>query len=390
MSDIKIVPVTTKKGLRAFIQFYYDLYKGNKFAVPFLRLDEWNTLSKDKNPAFEFCDAQYFLAIDYSVPKVVGRVAAIINHRANEQWNKKQVRFGWLDFIDDMEVSCKLLDAVADWGREHKMEEMVGPLGFTDMDREGMLIEGFHEKSTMYVNYNYPYYPQHIEGFNLLKKDNDWLEYRIKVPEVTPPKFAKTAEMIEKRYNLHVRKFTKNELVKQGMGREVFHIVNETYKDLYDFQQLTENQIDGYVDSYIKIADTNLITGVVDGNDNNRLIGFGVSFPSLTDALQKIGNGKLLPWGWWQIVKALKLHKTDTVDLVLIGVLPEYRSKGANALILPTSSSNITTTASNGQRRCLRWKPTRAYRASGSIWRACSIAAAAATNRNYKLNFSMC
>lgn len=170
MSDIKIVPVTTKKGLRAFIQFYYDLYKGNKFAVPFLRLDEWNTLSKDKNPAFEFCDAQYFLAIDYSVPKVVGRVAAIINHRANEQWNKKQVRFGWLDFIDDMEVSCKLLDAVADWGREHKMEEMVGPLGFTDMDREGMLIEGFHEKSTMYVNYNYPYYPQHIEGFNLLKK----------------------------------------------------------------------------------------------------------------------------------------------------------------------------------------------------------------------------
>lgn len=389
MSDIKIVPVTTKKGLRAFIQFYYDLYKGNKFAVPFLRLDEWNTLSKDKNPAFEFCDAQYFLAIDYSVPKVVGRVAAIINHRANEQWNKKQVRFGWLDFIDDMEVSCKLLDAVADWGREHKMEEMVGPLGFTDMDREGMLIEGFHEKSTMYVNYNYPYYPQHIEGFNLLKKDNDWVEYRIKVPEVTPPKFAKTAEMIEKRYNLHVRKFTKNELVKQGMGREVFHIVNETYKDLYDFQQLTEKQIDGYVDSYIKIADTNLITGVVDGNDNNRLIGFGVSFPSLTDALQKIGNGKLLPWGWWQIVKALKLHKTDTVDLVLIGVLPEYRSKGANALILPTSSSNITATASSGQRRCRRWKPTRAYKASGSIWRACSIAAAAATNRNYKLNFSM-
>ena len=196
-----------------------------------------------------------------------------------------------------------------------------------------MLIEGFHEKSTMYVNYNYPYYPQHIEGFNLLKKDNDWVEYRIKVPEVTPPKFAKTAEMIEKRYNLHVRKFTKHELVKKGMGKEVFHIVNETYKDLYDFQQLTENQIDGYVDSYIKIADTNLITGVVDGNDNNRLIGFGVSFPSLTDALQKIGNGKLMPWGWWQILKALKLHKTDTVDLVLIGVLPEYRSKGANALI---------------------------------------------------------
>ena len=333
MSEITIAPVTTKKGLRQFIQFYYDLYDGNKFSVPYLRFDEWNTLSKDKNPAFDFCEAQYFLAIDYSIPKVLGRIAGIINHRANEQWGKKQVRFGWFDFVDNTEVSGKLIEAVAKWGMQHGMDEMAGPLGFTDMDREGMLVEGFHEKSTMYVNYNYAYYPMHIEGMGLMQKDNDWLEYRIKVPEVTPAKFAKTAELIESRYNLHVHKFTKHELIKQGMGRKVFEIVNETYKDLYDYQQLTDRQIQQYVDSYIKIADMNLITGVVDGNDGNRLIGFGISFPSLTDTLQRIKTGKLMPWGWLRLLKTLKWHDTDTVDLVLIGVLPEYRKKGANALI---------------------------------------------------------
>lgn len=332
MSNIRIIPVTTRKGLRAFVNFYYELYKGNKFAVPFLRFDEMNTFSKRKNPAFEFCEAQYFLAVDGEA-RIVGRVAAIINRRANEQWNKKQVRFGWFDFVDDLEVSQALLNAVEAWGRTKGMTECVGPLGFTDMDREGLLIEGFHHKSTMYINYNYPYYKNHMEAMSFYEKDNDWLEYRIKVPEETPVKFARTAEMIEKRYNLHVHKFTSRELVKGGMGREVFHIVNETYKDLYDFQQLTDSQIDKYVNDYIKKADLNLVTGVVDGNDGNRLIGFGVSFPSFTDALQKIGNGKLLPWGWLKILKVLKFHATDTVDLLLIGVLPEYRAKGANALI---------------------------------------------------------
>lgn len=332
MSSIRIIPVSTKKGLRAFIRFYYELYKGNKYAVPFLRLDEWNTLSPKKNPAFKFCEAQYFLAVD-SEARIVGRVAAIINHRANQQWGKKQVRFGWFDFIDDLQVSQALLMAVETWGRQRGMKEVVGPLGFTDMDREGLLIEGFQYPATMYVNYNFPYYKTHMEGFPTYSKDNDWLEYRVKVPEVTPPKFAKTAEMIEKRYNLHARKFTSHELVKEGMGREIFHILNETYKDLYDFQQLTEDQVDQYIDSYIKKADLNLVTGVVDGNDHDKLVGFGISFPSFTAALQKIGNGKLFPFGWIKILNVLKHHKTDTVDLLLIGVLPEYRLKGANALI---------------------------------------------------------
>lgn len=233
--EIRIIPITTKKGLKTFIQFHYDLYRDHKFAIPFLRFDEMNTLDPKKNPAFEFCEAQYFLAVD-SEARIIGRIAAIINHRANEEWNKKQVRFGWFDFVDNVAVSCALLRAVENWGKSRGMNECVGPLGFTDMDREGLLIEGFDRKSTMYINYNYPYYKTHLESYSLYEKDNDWLEYRIRIPEVTPAKFAKSAQMIESRYNLQVHKFTRRELTSGGMGRKVFEIVNEAYKNLYDFQ----------------------------------------------------------------------------------------------------------------------------------------------------------
>ena len=347
-SKIDIRQVKTKKDLDLFIDFYYDLYRNSEYAVPFMRFDEVGTLRKDKNPSFEFCDAEYFLA--YRDSKVVGRVAAIINHRANEQWQKKQVRFGWFDFVDDMSVSQALLQAVEEYGRQHGMTEIVGPLGFTDMDREGMMIEGFNRLATAYVIYNYPYYPRHIEAIGGYEKDNDWMEYRIKVPEITPEKFAKTAQMIERRYNLHVHKFTSKELLRQGMGRKVFEILNETYKDLYDFQKLSGRQIDQLVNDYIKKADLNLVTAIVDKNyaDNDacndvdaneiktlrgKMVGFGISFPSFAKALQKTKNGKLFPFGWWHLLKILKWHKTDTVDLLLIGVLPEYRTKGANALI---------------------------------------------------------
>lgn len=331
MSAIEIRKVENKVDLRRFIQFYYDLYRDSPYAVPFLRFDEWKTLSPGKNPSFEFCEAQYFLALRDG--KVVGRVAAIINHRANEQWGKKQVRFGWFDFIDDLEVSKALLHAVEAYGKEHGMTEIAGPLGFTDMDREGMMIEGFDRLATMYVYYNYDYYPRHIAALGGYEKDNDWMEYRVKVPEVTPPKFAKTAEMIERRYNLHVHKFTSDELLNQGMGRRVFEILNATYAELYDFQQLSEKQIDQLVNDYIKKADLNLVTAVVDGNDHDKMVGFGISFPSFSRALQKTRDGSLWPFGWWHLLKILKWHKTDTVDLLLIGVLPEYRTKGANALI---------------------------------------------------------
>lgn len=325
---IDIQEVTNDNQLEQFIQFYYDLYRGNRCAVPFLYADEKATLSRSKNPSFECCDAAYFLALKDG--HVVGRIAAIINRRANERWNRRQVRFGWFDFIDDLEVSTALLRAAEDWGRKRGMTEIAGPLGFIDTDREGMLIDGFDELATMYVNYNYPYYPRHMEQIGGFEKDNDYVELKVRVPEVVPAKFAKITEMVRRRYGLRVHKFTRNELIRQGMGRQVFDLLNATYKDLYGFSQLSDSQIDKLVNDYIKIADLNLVTAIMDGD---HMVGFGITFPSFSRALQKTRDGRFLPFGWWHLLKILKWHRTDTVDLLLIGVLPEYRGKGANALI---------------------------------------------------------
>ena len=325
---VEIKEVTTKADLGLFVQFYYDLYRGNDCAVPFLYSEEMATLRSDKNPSFECCESKYFLA--YKDGKIAGRVAAIINRRANERWNCHQVRFGWFDFIDDIDVSTALLKAVEDWGIEKGMNEIAGPLGFIDTDREGMLVEGFDQLSTMYINYNYPYYPQHIERMEGFRKDNDYLEMKVKVPEVVPEKFAKLTEMVKKRYGLRVHKFTRRELIEQNYGRRVFQLLNATYKDLYGFSQLSETQVDKLVNDYIKIADLNLVTAIMDGD---KMVGFGITFPSFSRALQKTRDGRFLPFGWWHLLKILKWHKTPIVDLLLIGVLPEYRAKGANALI---------------------------------------------------------
>ena len=328
MSKIEIRPVTTRQELQQFVQFFYDLYRGNDCAVPYLYSEEMSTLRHDKNTSFECCESQYFMA--FKDGQLVGRVAAIINNRANERWDRKQVRFSWFDFVDDQEVSAALLQAVEDWGRSKGMTEIAGPLGFIDTDREGMLVDGFDKLSTMYINYNYPYYPQHMEQMEGYEKANDWVELRVKVPEVVPDKFAKITEMVRKRYGLCVHKFTRKELVADGWGKRIFDLLNETYKDLYGFSQLSDHQIGQLVNDYIKIADLNLVTGIMDGD---KLVGFGITFPSFSRALQKTRDGRYLPFGWWHLLKILKWHKTDTVDLLLIGVLPEYRSKGANALI---------------------------------------------------------
>ena len=331
MSQIEIREVTGKKELKTFIQFYYDLYRDCDQAVPFLYFDEMNTLRHDKNPSFECCEARYFIA--YRDGKVVGRIAGIINHRANERWNRKAMRFGWFDFIDDKEVSKALLSTVENWGREVGMNEFVGPMGFTDMDREGMLVEGYDEMSTHYVNYNYPYYIEHIKNYGGFVKDNDYLEYHVKVPEKVPEKFSKVTEMVKKRYNLAVHKLTRDEIMNKNMGRKVFEIINATYKDLYGYSQLSDHQIDALVSDYIEKADLNLVTTIVDNNAGGKMVGFGITFPSFARAMKKTRDGRLFPFGWWHILKAIKWHKTDTVDLLLIGVLPEYRAKGANAII---------------------------------------------------------
>ena len=331
MSSIQIKRVETKKDLKRFIEFHYDLYKGNPYDVPNLYSDEVNTLSKDKNAAFDFCEAEYFLALKEG--KIVGRVAAIINHKANEKWKKKDVRFGWIDFIDDIEVSRALFEAVEEYGRKKGMDDIVGPLGFTDMDPEGMLTWGFDKLGTMATIYNYEYYPQHMEKLGGWEKDNDYVEYYLVVPEKSPEKYTKIAEMVEKRYNLHVRKLTKKDIFQGGYGKKLFDLINLTYSDLYGFSELTDRQIDQYVKMYFPFADLNLVTVIEDGNKDNQLAGLGITIPSLSRALQKCRRGRLFPFGWWHLLRAIKFHKTDGVDLLLMGFLPEYRSKGANALL---------------------------------------------------------
>ena len=330
--SVEIKKVETKKDLKHFIELHYELYKGNEYDAPNLFMDEKNTFSKDKNPAFEFCEAVYYLA--YKDGRLVGRVAAIINHKANKRWGHEQVRFGWIDMIDDMEVTRALIKAVEDYGRSKGMKEIVGPLGFTDMDPEGLLIKGFDQLGTMATSYNYPYYQTLIEQLGGFEKDNDYVEYKLFVPEKIPEKFAKVAELVQKRYNLKVKKLTKQEVFgKEDYGRRLFHMLNEAMKDLYEYSELSDMQIEQYVKSYMPVLDLDWVTLIEDGNDNNRLVGAGVCIPSLTRALQKCHKGRLWPFGWWHVMRALKFHKTDIVDLLLIGVLPEYRKKGANALL---------------------------------------------------------
>ncbi len=331
MSSIQIKKVETMRDLKDFIEFHYDLYEGNPYDVPNLFSDDMNTLSKDKNAAFEFCEAEYYLALKDG--KIVGRVAAIINHKANKKWDRKSVRFGWIDFIDDKEVSAALIKQVEDYGRAKGMTQIVGPLGFTDMDPEGMLTWGFDQLGTMPTIYNYAYYPEHIEAMDGFEVDNRYVEYKLIVPEQIPEKYVKISEMIQKRYGLRVKKLTKADVYKRGYGYKLFSLINETYGDLYGFSELSQKQIEQYVKMYIPVVDLNLVTCIEDSTADNKLVGMGITIPSLSKALQKCRRGRLFPFGWWHVLRAIKQHKTEGVDLLLMGVLPEYRSKGANALL---------------------------------------------------------
>lgn len=321
---IEIPP--TKKKLREFAQFEIDLYEGNPYFVPNLISDDVKTLSPSVNPAFEFCEAVCYMA--YRDGKPVGRIAGIINHQVNKTTGEKSVRFGFFDFIDDHEVSEALLKEVEGWGRRKGMTRIIGPLSFTDLDREGMLVEGFEELSTMATNYNYAYYPQHMERLGY-KKESDWVEFLMEIPDAIPERYNRIAEIVKKKSDLRVLKYSSRKRVKKEYGHALFHLINEAYKDLYEYSQLSEKQIEYYIDQYLDLLNLDLLTLIVDKND--KLVGVGISMPSMSRALQK-SKGKMFPFGWYHLLKGLK-GKNDRVDLLLVAIHPDYQNKGANALL---------------------------------------------------------
>lgn len=326
--SVEIKKVTTKSELKRFIRFNYEFYKDNPYSVPDLYDDMLNTFSPKKNAAFEFCEADYFLALRDG--KIAGRVAAIINRRANETWNRKTVRFGWIDFVDDMEVSTALIDTVKQWGKERGMTEIEGPLGFTDMDAEGMLVEGFDQLSTMATIYNYPYYPQHMERLGL-SKSADWVEMKIYVPDAIPEKHRRISEIIARRYNLHIRKLkSKKEVRQSGVAHDIFRLINDAYTPLFGYSRMTERQIDQYVKMYVPVLDLRMVSIVE--NEQNEIVAVGISMASLSRALQK-AKGRLLPFGWYHLLKALMWKRPKVLDLLLVAVRPDYQGKGVNALL---------------------------------------------------------
>lgn len=326
--SVEIRKVQTKKELKEFIHFANDLYKGDEYYAPSLISDDYNTFDPKKNGAFDFCQAQMFLA--YKDGKVAGRVMAIINNRANETWKVKQVRYGWIDFINDEEVAKALLDAVAAWGKERGMTDIAGPLGFTDFDPEGMLVEGFERVATMIGIYNYPYYPQILEKLGYTK-EMDWMEYRITIPDELPERYYKYADIVIAKNKLNVRKVTRRMVNKENYGRKFFKLINETYYKLYGFSLLSDKQIDAYTKLYLGLLDTRMVSFIE--NENGELVAAGVTMPDLTAALQKCG-GKLFPFGWFHLLKAIFWKPCDTLDMLLVGVREDYRGKGLNAVLV--------------------------------------------------------
>lgn len=334
MAEIIIKPVESKSDLKRFIRLNHELYKGNPYAVPDFEMDLMETFDPKKNAAYDFCECQLFLAMKDG--KVVGRVAAIINNKANKTWDVKNVRFGWIDFIDDLEVSRALIDTVKDWGRQRGMDHIVGPLGFTDMDPEGMLTDGYDQLSTMSTIYNYPYYPEHMDKLGM-EKEIDWVERKVTVPRAghhaQDDKYFRVAKIAEQRCNLHVRKFTSvAELKKDGYIKKVFDVVNKAYAPLYGYSEMNERQVNQYADSYLPFLDLRLLTVIED--EHNTPVAMGVCMGSLSHALQKAG-GRLFPFGWWHLLRTMKTKagRSEYLDMLLVAVLPEYQNKGVNAML---------------------------------------------------------
>ncbi len=325
---VEIKKVESRADLRNFVNFPEKLYRDNPYYTPYLFFDQMDTLDQKRGAAQEFCDSELYLA--YKDGKLAGRVAAIINNLANEQWNHREVRFGWYDFIDDREVSHALMDKVCEFGRAHGMDSVVGPLGFTDFDPEGLLIDGYDALSTMALIYNAPYYVEHIDAMGF-EKDADWIEYKIFFKgDPLPERYQRMSRIIAERSNVHLVPLTHKKVRKEGYGKKILAAINACYKDLYNFTVLPEHMADKYLGFYLKVLDLDYVDIIE--NEKGELVAFGITMPSIVGALHK-NRGKLFPFGWWPLLRSLFWKQEDGIEMLLVGVLPEYQNSGVQAII---------------------------------------------------------
>lgn len=362
MRGIMIKKVETKEDMEDFINLSYNLYKDCPYYVPDLEMDIRSTFNPLKNAGLDFSDIQAFLAFNEQ-GKLVGRIAGIINHRANEKWNTRNVRFGFFDFIDDLTVSTALLDAVIQWGKERGMNSIQGPMGITDFDKEGMLIEDFDQMGSMNTLYNYSYYPKHMEALGY-EKEVDWIQIRINIPKETPAKYARVARLSKEMFDIKVKKINNRDITRRGYGQKIFHLLNKSYSPIFGFTEFTDRQIEDFVKQYLGLIDKRLVTVVE--NEKDEVIGVAVSMCSLSDALRK-SKGKLFPFGWFHLLKALKWRPEKHADLLLIAVRPDYQMLGVNALffddLIPIYNKQGILWAETGpqlednMRELTQWKP---------------------------------
>lgn len=326
-NEIVIKEVKSKRDLYRFVKFGIDLYKDNPYFCPPILFDEMNTFNPKGNPALEVCEHIIYMA--YRDGKIVGRIVGLINHRANKAWGVKKCRFGWFDFVDDYDVFKALIDAVAEWGRRNGMECLNGPVGFTDFDHQGLLIEGFDHNAPMASLYTHPYYVAHYEQYGL-RKEADWIEYQITPPAQAPERMRRIVSLIEQRYKLHTVKVKSVRELKNRYGYSYFDVLDEAYQKLYNYQPMTDRQKRYYCKMYFPLLNFDFVTMVA--NEQDEIVAVGLGMPSLSDALRK-SRGRLFPFGWYHIIKALKAKRMTDFDLLLIGVRPDYQDKGVTALI---------------------------------------------------------
>ena len=323
---LEIKEITTRKELKQFIEFTNKLYRECEYYCPPLFFDEMNCFDKEKNPALEVCDYKLWMA--YRDGKAVGRIAGVVNYKANEKWGYKNARFGWFDFIDDLEVSKALLDTVAAWGKEKGMTAINGPVGFTDFDHQGLLLEGYDYLAPMASLYNFPYYVKHFDAYGLTK-DADWIEIQVYPPTCCPERLNRIAEIVKERSKVRVDKVKNSRELVRKYGIEYMDVIDVAYQKLYNFQPMTIKQKNYYKDMYFPILNFDFVTLVV--NDKDDVVGVGVGMPDISEPLRKCG-GHLFPFGWYHVLKALKAKEMDAFNFLLIAVRPDYQDKGINSL----------------------------------------------------------